>query len=69
MPSRVPSTIDMRMSAWMHGPGGTETLEQIQSLAGIGQPAYVAGVVAFLAGPDAARTTGQVVGASGSSKP
>jgi 3-oxoacyl-[acyl-carrier protein] reductase len=64
----APGAIDTRMSAWMHGPGGPETLKQIQALAGIGKPEHVAGVVAFLVGPDAAWTTGQVVDASGGSK-
>jgi 3-oxoacyl-[acyl-carrier protein] reductase len=64
----APGAIDTRMSAWMHGPGGQDTLKQIQALSGIGQPAHVAGVVAFLVGPDAAWTTGQVVDASGGSK-
>jgi 3-oxoacyl-[acyl-carrier protein] reductase len=64
----APGAIDTRMSAWIHGPGGKETVKQIQALDGIGQPAHVAGVVAFLAGPDAAWTTGQVVDASGGSK-
>lgn len=40
----------------------------MQALPGIGQPAHVAGVVAFLVGPDAAWTTGQVVHASGGTK-
>ena len=64
----APGAIDTRMSAWMHGPGGQETLKQIQALEGIGKPEHVAGVVAFLVGPDAAWTTGQVVDASGGSK-
>jgi 3-oxoacyl-[acyl-carrier protein] reductase len=64
----APGVIDTRMNTWIHGPGGKETLAQIQALPGIGQPAYVAGVVAFLAGPDGAWTTGQVVDASGGTK-
>jgi 3-oxoacyl-[acyl-carrier protein] reductase len=64
----APGAIDTRMSAWMHGPGGPETLKAIQALSGIGQPAHVAGVVAFLAGPDSAWTTGQIIDASGGSK-
>jgi 3-oxoacyl-[acyl-carrier protein] reductase len=64
----APGAIDTRMSAWIHGPGGKETLAQVQSLPGIGQPEHVAGVVAFLAGPDGAWTTGQVVDASGGTK-
>ena len=64
----APGAIDTRMSAWIHGPGGKETLAQLQALPGIGKPEYVAGVVAFLAGPDGAWTTGQVVDASGGTK-
>jgi 3-oxoacyl-[acyl-carrier protein] reductase len=64
----APGAIDTRMSAWMHGPGGPETLKAIQALAGIGKPEHVAGVVAFLVGPDGAWTTGQVIDASGGTK-
>jgi NAD(P)-dependent dehydrogenase (short-subunit alcohol dehydrogenase family) len=64
----APGAIETRMSAWIHEPGGKETLAQVQALPGIGQPAHVAGVVAFLAGPDGAWTTGQVVDASGGTK-
>jgi 3-oxoacyl-[acyl-carrier protein] reductase len=64
----APGATDTRMGAWMHGPGGKETLAQIQALAGFGQPTHVAGVVAFLVGPDGAWTTGQVVDASGGTK-
>jgi 3-oxoacyl-[acyl-carrier protein] reductase len=64
----APGAIDTRMSAWIHGPGGTETLAQIQALPGIGKPEHVAGVVAFLAGPDGAWTTGQIIDVSGGTK-
>jgi len=64
----APGAIDTRMSAWMHGPGGAETLKAIQALPGFGQPEHIAGVVAFLAGPDGAWTTGQVIDASGGTK-
>lgn len=64
----APGAIDTRMGAWIHGPGGKETLAQVQALPGVGQPEHVAGVVAFLAGPDGAWTTGQVVDASGGTK-
>ena len=64
----APGAIDTRMSAWIHGEGGEATLAQIQALKGIGQPEQVAGVVAFLAGPDGAWTTGQVVDVSGGTK-
>jgi NAD(P)-dependent dehydrogenase (short-subunit alcohol dehydrogenase family) len=64
----APGAIDTRMNPWIHGPGGKEALAQMQALAGIGQPSYVAGVVAFLVGPDGVWTTGQVIDASGGSK-
>ena len=64
----APVAIDTQMSAWIHQPGGTDTLKQVQSLPGIGQPAHISGVVAFLAGPDGAWTTGQVIDASGGTK-
>jgi 3-oxoacyl-[acyl-carrier protein] reductase len=64
----APGAIDTRMSAWIHGPGGADTVKQIQALPGIGQAEHVAGVVAFLAGPDGAWTTGQVIDASGGTK-
>jgi NAD(P)-dependent dehydrogenase (short-subunit alcohol dehydrogenase family) len=64
----APGAIDTRMSTWIHTPEGKETLAQMQALPGIGQPSYIAGVVAFLAGPDGAWTTGQIVDASGGSK-
>jgi 3-oxoacyl-[acyl-carrier protein] reductase len=63
-----PGAIDTRMSAWIHGPGGPETLAQMQALPGIGQPDQVAATVAFLAGPDAAWTTGSIVDVSGGTK-
>jgi 3-oxoacyl-[acyl-carrier protein] reductase len=64
----APGAIDTRMSAWIHAPGGSETLAAVQALPGIGQPEQIAGVVAFLAGPDGGWTTGQVIDASGGTK-
>jgi NAD(P)-dependent dehydrogenase (short-subunit alcohol dehydrogenase family) len=64
----APGAIDTQMSAWIHQPGGAETLKQIQALEGIGKPEHIAGVVSFLAGPDGAWTTGQVIDASGGTK-
>ncbi len=63
-----PGAIDTRMSAWIHGPGGVETLAQMQALPGIGQPAQVAATVAYLAGPDATWTTGAILDVSGGTK-
>jgi NAD(P)-dependent dehydrogenase (short-subunit alcohol dehydrogenase family) len=64
----APGAIDTQMSAWIRQPGGTDTLKQIQALPGVGQPEHVAGVVAWLAGPDGAWTTGQVIDVSGGTK-
>jgi 3-oxoacyl-[acyl-carrier protein] reductase len=64
----APGAIDTQMSSWIHQPGGTDMLKQVQSLPGIGQPEHIAGMVAFLAGPDGAWTTGQVIDASGGMK-
>jgi len=64
----APGAIDTRMSAWIHQPGGTDAIKQMQTLDGIGQPEHIAGVVSFLAGPDGAWTTGQVIDASGGTK-
>lgn len=64
----APGAIDTRMNTWLREPSAKDMLAQLQALPGIGQPAYIAGVVAFLAGPDGAWTTGQVIDASGGSK-
>jgi 3-oxoacyl-[acyl-carrier protein] reductase len=64
----APGAIDTQMSSWIHQPGGTDTLKQFQTLPGIGQAEYIAGIVAFLAGPNGAWTTGQVIDASGGMK-
>lgn len=64
----APGAIDTRMSAWIHQPGGKEAIKQAQALEGIGQPAHIASVVAFLAGQDGAWTTGQVIDASGGTR-
>ena len=42
--------------------------KQMQPLSGIGQPERIAGVVAFLVGPDGSWTPGEVVEASGGTK-
>jgi NAD(P)-dependent dehydrogenase (short-subunit alcohol dehydrogenase family) len=64
----APGAIDTRMSGWIREPGGTDTLKQMQALDGVGQPEHIAGVVAFLVGPDGAWTTGQVIDASGGTR-
>jgi 3-oxoacyl-[acyl-carrier protein] reductase len=60
--------IDTRMSAWIHQPVGADTLKMIQAQSGVGKPEHIAGVVAFLAGPDGAWSTGQIIDASGGTK-
>jgi 3-oxoacyl-[acyl-carrier protein] reductase len=64
----APGAIDTQMSAWIHQPGGTDTLKAIQALPGVGKPEHVAGVVSFLGGPAGAWTTGQSVDVSGGTK-
>lgn len=64
----APGAIDTQMSAWIRQPGGTDMLKQIQALPGVGQPEHVAGVVAWLVGPDGAWTTGEVIDVSGGTK-
>jgi 3-oxoacyl-[acyl-carrier protein] reductase len=64
----APGAIETDMSSWIREPGGAETVAQLQALPGIGQPEQIAGVVGFLAGPDGAWTTGQVIDASGGTK-
>jgi 3-oxoacyl-[acyl-carrier protein] reductase len=64
----APGAIDTEMSAWIHQPGGTDTLKAIQALPGVGKPEHIAGMVAFLAGPDGAWTTGRTLDVSGGTK-
>ena len=56
------------MNAWVHGPGGQEALTQIHALDGVRQPEYIACVISFLFGHEAACTTGQAVHTSGGTK-
>ena len=65
----APGAIETDMSGWIRQPGGAETVAQRQALPGTGQPEQLAGVVSFLDVPDGAWTTGQVVDASGGTKP
>lgn len=64
----APGAIDTRMSGWIREPGGADVLKQMQALDGVGQPEHIAGVVAFLVGPDGAWITGQVIDASGGTR-
>lgn len=64
----APGAIDTEMSAWIHQPGGSDTLKQIQALPGIGKPEHVADLVAFLAGPQGSWITGRTIDVSGGTK-
>lgn len=66
--SVAPGAIDTDMSAWLRTDEGTANAFSIQALQRVGKPEDIAGVVAFLAGPDSAWVTGQVIDASGGSK-
>ncbi len=64
----APGAIDTEMSAWIHQPGGSDTLKQIQALPGIGKPEHVADLVAFLASPQGSWITGRTIDVSGGTK-
>jgi 3-oxoacyl-[acyl-carrier protein] reductase len=64
----APGAIDTEMSAWIHQPGGSDALNAIQALPGIGKPEHVAALVAYLASEDAAWTTGRTIDVSGGTK-
>lgn len=64
----APGVIETRLTAGLLENGGAEAVQAMQALAGIAGPERVAGVVSFLAGPDAAWTTGQVIDISGGTK-
>jgi 3-oxoacyl-[acyl-carrier protein] reductase len=64
----APGAIDTEMSAWIHQPGGSDTLKQIQALPGIGKPEHVADLVAFLASPQSSWITGRTLDVSGGTK-
>jgi 3-oxoacyl-[acyl-carrier protein] reductase len=56
----APGFIETDMTSEL-SPGARETLQQQIALGRLGSPEDVAGVVAFLAGPDASYITGQVI--------
>jgi NAD(P)-dependent dehydrogenase (short-subunit alcohol dehydrogenase family) len=64
----APGVIETRLTTGLLDNGGAEAVQSMQALAGIAGPERVAGVVSFLAGPDAAWTTGQVIDVSGGTK-
>ena len=64
----APGAIDTDMSAWLRSDEGEATARSIQALARVGQAEDVAGVIAFLAGPDSGWVTGDIITASGGTK-
>jgi NAD(P)-dependent dehydrogenase (short-subunit alcohol dehydrogenase family) len=63
-----PGAIDTDMSAWLRTEDGAANAHAIQAIKRIGKPQDVAAAVAFLARPDAAWITGQIIEAGGGTK-
>ena len=64
----APGAIDTDMSAWVRSDDGVATVKSIQALQRVGKSEDIANVVAFLAGPDGAWVTGDVVRAGGGTR-
>ncbi|MFH1813581.1 MAG: SDR family NAD(P)-dependent oxidoreductase [Pseudomonadota bacterium] len=64
----APGVIETRLTTGLLEGGGADAVQSIQALSGIAGPDRVAGIVAFLAGPDGIWTTGQVIDVSGGTK-
>jgi NAD(P)-dependent dehydrogenase (short-subunit alcohol dehydrogenase family) len=65
----APGLIETDMSEpWLSQPEVKSQISSLQALSGIGQPDDIAGVAGFLAGPDSAWITGQVIDVSGGTK-
>lgn len=64
----APGAIATDMSAWLGSEDGKQQAFAMQALQRVGQPEDIASVIAFLAGPDSAWVTGQILSASGGSK-
>ena len=64
----APGAIDTDMSAWLRSDEGRDNAHAMQAIKRIGQPEDIAAAVAFLARPDAAWVTGQIIETSGGTK-
>jgi NAD(P)-dependent dehydrogenase (short-subunit alcohol dehydrogenase family) len=64
----APGAIETDMSAWLRSPDGEKAALSMQALQRKGQAEDIANVIAFVAGPDSAWTTGQIIEASGGTK-
>lgn len=64
----APGAINTDLTAWMRSKEGEAQVYAIQALQRIGQPKDIANVIAFLAGPDGAWVTGEIINASGGTK-
>jgi NAD(P)-dependent dehydrogenase (short-subunit alcohol dehydrogenase family) len=65
----APGLIETDMSEpWLSQPEVKTQITSLQALSRIGQPDDIAGVAGFLAGPDSAWVTGQVIDVSGGTK-
>ncbi|WP_029416958.1 SDR family oxidoreductase [Brevundimonas bacteroides] len=64
----APGAIETDMSAWLKSEEGAQNAFAIQALKRVGQPTDIASVVAFLAGPDGAWVSGEIIEAAGGSK-
>jgi len=64
----APGAIETDMSAWLRSEEGAQNAFAIQALKRVGQPTDIASVVAFLAGPDGAWVSGEIIEATGGSK-
>lgn len=64
----APGAIDTDMAAWVRSEDGLATVKSIQALQRLGKPDDIASVVAFLAGPDSAWVTGEIVRAGGGTR-
>lgn len=64
----APGVIETDMAEFVRSNEGREMTLSMQALKRVGQPSDIAGVVAFLAGPDGGWTTGRVIDASGGTK-